>query len=76
MNYRNDEVREIAAAYLATTDDDARAAMRKTFTAALHEDMPVLPLLWTPLVVAVAKSVTGFEVDPYEMRYGLENVTV
>lgn len=48
---------------------------REALVATLHEEMPVLPIAWYELNMAVSDDVTGVVVDPFERTLGLASVT-
>ncbi|MBM3534695.1 MAG: hypothetical protein FJX60_16840 [Alphaproteobacteria bacterium] len=74
MNWRNDEFRTLGRTYLATFEEADRARLRKRMAEILLDEMPVMPLIWTPLTVAVSKRVENVVIDPYEMRYLIDRV--
>jgi len=74
MNWRNDRVRAIAAQYSSTFQAEARARISGELAQIIADEMPVIPLLWTPLAVALSKRITGVTVDPYEMRFFIERI--
>ena len=48
---------------------------REALVATLHEEMPVLPIAWYELNMAVSDDVSGVVVDPFERTLGLASVT-
>lgn len=47
---------------------------RQELIATLHAEMPVLPIAWYQLSMAVSDAVTGVVVDPFERTLGLASV--
>ncbi|NSY40439.1 ABC transporter substrate-binding protein [Leisingera sp. ANG59] len=48
---------------------------REDLVATLHEEMPVLPIAWYELNMAVSDEVSGVVIDPFERTLGLASVT-
>ncbi len=74
MNWRNDAVRRLAAAYTESFDPAAQAAMRREIITIIHDEAPVIPVSWTEHTVAVSKALADVEIDPYEQRYLLNRL--
>jgi peptide/nickel transport system substrate-binding protein len=74
MNWRNDEFRAEARRYFSSFDATARAAARARMVAILDRELPVIPLFFTPLTVAVSPRLSGVTIDPYEMRYTIQRM--
>jgi peptide/nickel transport system substrate-binding protein len=60
--------------YVASFDDDRKAALRKDILRLVHEELPVTPVSWFEHTVAVHKRLQGVVIDPFEMRYMLQTV--
>ncbi|WP_339692296.1 ABC transporter substrate-binding protein [Celeribacter baekdonensis] len=71
MNWHNAEfaslVRAIARGEESTEDRRAAAAI-------LHADLPIIPVAWYQLTLAVSDRVEGATIDPYERSFGLQNM--
>jgi len=59
----------------AMADGSAPEGAREELVAILHEELPVLPIAWYQLNMAVSDKVTGVVIDPFERTLGLSNVT-
>ena len=60
-------VRAIARGEESTEDRRAAAAI-------LHADLPIIPVAWYQLTLAVSDRVEGATIDPYERSFGLQNM--
>ncbi|MFS4581474.1 ABC transporter substrate-binding protein [Phaeobacter sp. C3_T13_0] len=71
MGWHNDAftagVKALAA---GTAPEGTRAELIST----LHAELPVLPIAWYQLTMAVSDAVTGVTVDPFERTLGLSSV--
>lgn len=74
MNWRNDRVRALAAAYTQSFDSIAKAAMRREIMTIIQDEAPVIPVSWTENLVAASNAVTDVTLDPYEQRYHLNRL--
>lgn len=74
MNWRHDEIRRLVPEYVGSFDDDRRAAIQRRVAEILQDELPVIPVSWTEHTVAVANTIAGVEVDPFEMSYRLNRV--
>jgi len=59
----------------ATSDDAARAADIALVAKAIHEDLPLIPVVWYQHTVSVAKGLQGVVIDPLQRSYGLSKVS-
>lgn len=57
-----------------STDADARAQARNTITAAIQQDLPVIPLAWYQQAVAVNSQLQSVKLDPFERHFGLRDM--
>lgn len=73
-NWRHDGIRRDVASYLAEADDVRRQALRRSIVTTLQQELPVIPIVWFEQIVAVARSIDGFVIDPFEMSHGLERI--
>lgn len=74
MNWRNEPIRRLAAAYVESFDPPAQAAMRAEIMAILDEEAPVVPVAWTEHLVAVSPALADVVIDPFEQRYLLNRL--
>lgn len=74
MNWDAPEVAEALSRIAATADDNVRAPLIREVSAALVEDLPMIPIVWYQHTVAVADGLEGVVIDPLERDYGLDRV--
>lgn len=60
------------AAVRKLASDGVSEAEKAALAATLRADLPVLPIAWYQQTAAVAKTVKGIIVDPYERTFGLK----
>jgi peptide/nickel transport system substrate-binding protein len=75
-NWRHDGLRRDLAAYLVEADESRRVALRRAIAGIIHEEAPVIPIVWYDQIVAVHPRLTGVALDPLELRYRLEQISV
>lgn len=74
MNWRSEE---LAAALARMGEADApaeRTALRRRASAILRDELPVIPIVWSELGVAINRRVAGAVVDPLETTYRLHEM--
>lgn len=74
MNWRNEPIRRLAAAYVASFDPAAQAAMRAEIMTIIEDEAPVIPVSWTEHLVAVSPALEDVAIDPFEQRYLLNRM--
>jgi len=75
-SWNHDGLRHDVAVYLATSDETLRAPLRRRIVGVLHEELPVMPIVWYDQLVAVANRIGEVPIDPFELRYLLERVRI
>jgi peptide/nickel transport system substrate-binding protein len=75
-NWRHEGIRRDIAAYLAATDEAARAPLRRAIAGVLHTELPVIPIVWYDQIAALAPRVRGFVNDPFEQRWLTHGVSL
>ena len=75
MNWENGEVAKALESIAATNDAAARDEHISTVVTALHEEMPLIPVVWYQHTVSVAKGLQGYEIDPLERKYRLNRLS-
>lgn len=61
-----------ALAAMSSTSDAARAqALREQIAGALHEGLPLVPVLWYQQTLAASPHLAGVSIDPFERSYRL-----
>lgn len=74
MNWRNEPIRRLAAAYVESFDPTAQAAMRREIMEIIEDEAPVIPVAWTEHLVAVSPALADVVIDPFEQRYLLNRL--
>jgi peptide/nickel transport system substrate-binding protein len=75
MGWENTAVTEALAKIAATSNDDTRSENIAIVSKALHEQLPMIPIVWYQHTVSVANGLKGYVVDPLERSYGLSNIS-
>lgn len=71
MGWDNAKVVDALTSIAATSDAVARKQHIASVAKALHEELPVIPIVWYQHTVAIAKGLEGIKIDPLERSYGL-----
>jgi peptide/nickel transport system substrate-binding protein len=74
MGWSSDELRALVEKLVATSDPQERAPLQKRAVEILQEELPSIPVTWSELAIVTNKRVTGVQVDPFEVNYGLASV--
>ncbi len=69
-------MKALTDAYVQDFDDTSLARLRRDITRLIHDEMPVIPISWFQHTVAVSSRTHGVIVDPFEMRYYVDRVTL
>lgn len=72
MGWTNDDFTAKVKAMAAGTAPDGT---REDLIATLHAELPVLPIAWYQLTMAVSDEVSGVVVDPFERTLGLSQIS-
>jgi len=75
MGWDKPEIAEALERVAATSDDAARAADIALVAKAIHEDLPLIPVVWYQHTVSIAKGLNGVVIDPLQRSYGLSKVS-
>ena len=75
MNWENTDVATALDRIAGTNDKTTRDKNIATVVNALHQELPVIPIVWYQHTVAVAKGLQGYVVDPLERKYRLNNLS-
>ncbi|WHO77203.1 ABC transporter substrate-binding protein [Rhizobium sp. BT03] len=74
MGWDNKEMQGIVDKLAATSDAAIRAPLQARAVEILQEELPSIPVTWSELAIVSSKRITGVEVDPLEVNYGLSSV--
>lgn len=75
MNWENAEVAQALENIAATSNPEARSADIATVVKTLHDELPLIPIVWYQHTVSVAKGLQGYVIDPLERKYRLNNIS-
>lgn len=74
MGWDNKEIQGIVEKLAATSDVTARAPLQARAVEILQEELPSIPVTWSELAIVSSKRISGVEVDPLEVNYGLSAI--
>jgi len=75
MGWQNAEVAKALDIISSTGDQEKRAPYIANVARILHEELPVIPIVWYQHTVAIASGLQGVIVDPLQRSYGLSKVS-
>lgn len=75
MNWDSAEVAQALENIAATNDQAVRSSNIATVVDTLHEQLPLIPIVWYQHTVSVATGLEGYVVDPLERKYRLNNLS-
>ncbi|MFK7994853.1 MAG: ABC transporter substrate-binding protein [Granulosicoccus sp.] len=75
MNWDNSTVAQALESIAATNDQAVREKNIATVVKVLHEEMPLIPIVWYQHTVSVAEGLSGYVVDPLERKYRLNQIS-
>lgn len=74
MNWSSAELTEALARMDGSETPAGRVALRRRVSEILRTELPVIPVVWSELGVAIGRRVTGVTVDPFETSYRLHDI--
>ena len=75
MNWDAPKVAEALETIAETADEAIRKPLIAEATAAIHNDLPLMPIIWYQHTVSIAKGLDGVIIDPRQRTYGLERIS-
>ena len=75
MNWTNASVDTALNDIAATSDETARSINIAKVAAALHEELPVIPVVWYQHTVSIAAGLDNVVIDPLQRSYGLSKLS-
>ncbi len=75
MNWSNAELTASVTRMDGTENPEMRTALRRRVSAILQAELPVIPVTWSELGVAVSRRVANVTVDPFETSYRLHEIS-
>lgn len=73
-NWSSEELAATLARMGAEETPEGRVALRRRASEILRAELPVVPIAWSELGVAVNRRVSGVSVDPFELSYRLHEM--
>lgn len=74
MGWDNPEAADAIEVIASTADQDVRAANITKVAGILHQELPVIPVVWYQHTVSIDKKLGGVVVDPLQRSYGLSEM--
>jgi len=71
MGWDNQEIQGLVAKLAVTTNPAERAPLQRRAVEILQQELPSIPVTWSELAIVSSKRITGVQVDPLEVNYGL-----
>lgn len=75
MNWNEPSVAEAIDTIASSGDVNVRNPLIKTVVSEIHNQMPVIPIVWYQHTMSVAEGLEGVEIDPLERTYGLPGMS-
>lgn len=75
MNWSSAELTAAIARMDGTEGPEERTALRRRVSAILQAELPVIPISWSELGVAIGRRIANVTVDPFETSYRLHEIT-
>ena len=75
MGWESPEVADALTAISATGDETLRSKDIAKVARILHDELPVIPIVWYQHTVAVASGLQGVVIDPLQRSYGLSKLS-
>lgn len=75
MGWESPEVADALTAIAATGDETLRSKDIAKVARILHDELPVIPIVWYQHTVAVASGLQGVVIDPLQRSYGLSKLS-
>lgn len=74
--WRHDGLRRDVEQYMREADDGRSKALRRGIAGLIHDELPIIPVVWYDQIVATHPRISGFVNDPLEQRYFLNQVRI
>ncbi|MCT7373664.1 ABC transporter substrate-binding protein [Chelativorans salis] len=74
MGWSNEELQALVDKLVATSDLEERAPLQRRAVEILQEELPGIPITWSELAIIANERITGVQVDPLEVNYGLASI--
>lgn len=74
MGWTNDEMAALVDKLVATSVQQERAPLQRRAVEILQQELPSIPVTWSELAIVANKRITGVQVDPLEVNYGIASI--
>ena len=74
MGWDNQEVANALEVVASTSNQNLRKSNIAVVASALHQELPVIPIVWYQNTVSVNKKLRGVVIDPLQRSYGLSEM--
>jgi peptide/nickel transport system substrate-binding protein len=74
MGWENAEVASALEVIAASSDQDVRQENIAKVAGILHQELPVIPVVWYQHTVSIDKKLEGVVIDPLQRSYGLSDM--
>ncbi|WP_417766986.1 ABC transporter substrate-binding protein [Stappia sp.] len=74
--WKNEELRSLVEHYLREGDAERQADLRRGIIGIIHDELPLIPVVWYDQIIAVNRRLSGFRGDPFELRFNLQDVAL
>ena len=74
MGWDNADVAKAIDIIASTADPDIRGAEIAKVAGILHQELPVIPVVWYQHTVSIDKKLEGVVIDPLQRSYGLSDM--
>lgn len=75
MNWNNAEFNTIGESYQKTVDPAELAKLRTDMVTMIHDEHPMVTVIWYDDAYAVSDAVANFQFDVYARDFGLNRLT-
>lgn len=75
MNWQNEELTKAFEALNKSTDESEQKALKQKISQIIHDERPIIPVLYYQQNVASHKTLKGVELDPFERSFGLNKLS-
>lgn len=74
--WRHEGLRRDVDHYMRELDNGRRKELRRSIAGLIHEELPIIPVVWYDQIIATHPRISGFVNDPLEQRYFLDRVRI
>ncbi|MFK7854944.1 MAG: ABC transporter substrate-binding protein [Granulosicoccus sp.] len=74
MNWGNPAITKALEEIAATDDQAVRSENIAAVVKSIHDELPLIPIVWYQHTVSVAKGLEGYVIDPLERKFRLKDI--